>query len=81
MTNFVIIYQEKYVFLYTSTLRTKFPLNEIFGSLRSILREKVTSNKTPAFTKSMSMFVWVVGTSNQLFMRFLKQNKISKKIK
>ena len=69
MANFVIIYQVKYMFPYTSTLKAKFPLNKIFGSLRSILREKVTSNKTPAFTKSMSMFIWVVGTSNQLFIR------------
>ena len=32
-------------------------------------REKVPSNKTPAFTKSRDMRTWVVGTSNQLFRR------------
>ena len=32
-------------------------------------REKAPSNKTPAFTKSKSMDIWVVGTSNQLFIR------------
>ena len=32
-------------------------------------REKTPSNKTPALTKSANMDIWVVGTSNQLFMR------------
>ena len=31
--------------------------------------EKVPSSKTPALTKSSNMGVWVVDTSNQLFMR------------
>ena len=31
--------------------------------------KKATSNKTPAFTKSMNMGIWVVGTSNRLFIR------------
>ena len=30
-------------------------------------REKVPSNKTPALTKSRNMDIWVVGTSNQIF--------------
>ena len=32
-------------------------------------REKVPSNKTPALTKNMNMDIWVVGTSNQFFIR------------
>ena len=32
-------------------------------------REKAPSNKTPALTKSVIMDIWVVGTSNQLFIR------------
>ena len=32
-------------------------------------REKASSNKTPALTKSRNMGIWVVGTSNQLFIR------------
>ena len=32
-------------------------------------REKARSNKTPAYTKSMTMYILVVGTSNQLFVR------------
>ena len=34
-----------------------------------ILREKAPSNKIPALTKSMNMGIWVVGISNQLFIR------------
>ena len=30
-------------------------------------REKAPSNKTPALTKSTNMGIWVVGTTNQLF--------------
>ena len=32
-------------------------------------REKAPSNKTLALTKSTNMDIWVVGTSNQLFIR------------
>ena len=32
-------------------------------------KEKAPSNKTPALTKSANMGIWVVGTSNQLFIR------------
>ena len=32
-------------------------------------REKTPSNKTPALTKSMNIHIWVVSTSNQLFIR------------
>ena len=32
-------------------------------------REKAPSNKTPALTKSTNMGIWVVGTTNQLFIR------------
>ena len=38
--------------------------------------EKAPSNKTPAFTKSMNIDIWVVVTSNQLFIRgsYTEQN-------
>ena len=32
-------------------------------------REKTSSNKTPALTKITNMGIWVVGASNQLFIR------------
>ena len=32
-------------------------------------RENAPSNKTPALTKSTNMDIWVVGISNQLFIR------------
>ena len=32
-------------------------------------REKATSNKTPTLMKSMNVGIWVVGTTNQFFIR------------
>ena len=32
-------------------------------------REKAPSNKTPALTNSTTMGIWVIGTSNQFFIR------------
>ena len=32
-------------------------------------REKALASKTPALTKSMNIVIWVIGTSNQLFLR------------
>ena len=40
-----------------------------FYFLKDTHREKAPSNKTPALTKSTNMGIWVVGTSNQLFIR------------
>ena len=39
------------------------------GSLKDTHSEKSLLNKTPARTKRMNMNIWVVGTSNQLFIR------------
>ena len=33
------------------------------------IQEKAPSNKTPMLSKSMNMVIWVVGTSDQLFIR------------
>ena len=44
-----------------------------FKSLKDTHREKAPPNKTLALTKSTNMDIWVVGTSNQLFLK-LKQN-------
>ena len=41
---------------------------EIF-SFKDTHREKVPSNKIPALTKCTNMGIWIVGTSNQLFIR------------
>ena len=54
--------------------------------LKDTHKEKAPSNKTPAFTKSTNMSIWVVGTScwyieSTLYKRFLNRNKISKKTK
>ena len=37
--------------------------------LRTLTEKKMASNKTPVLTKSTNMEIWVVGTSNQLFIR------------
>ena len=36
--------------------------------LKDTHRKKGPSNKTPALTKSRDMGIWVIGTSNQLFL-------------
>ena len=37
--------------------------------LKDTTREKASSNKTQALTKSKNMDIWVIGTLNQLFIR------------
>ena len=44
-------------------------------------REKVPSNKIPAFTKIINIDIWVVGTSNQLYITSSYAEKIIIKIK
>ena len=44
-------------------------MNDPSVQFKDTHREKAQSNKTPALTKSTSMGIWVVGTSNQLFIR------------
>ena len=39
------------------------------NNIKDTHREKAPSNKIPALTKSMNMGIWVVGISNQLFIR------------
>ena len=42
--------------------------------------EKTSSNKTPALTKRLNIDIWVVGTSNQLFIKgYQTETKFSKK--
>ena len=36
-------------------------------SVKDTHRDKATSNKTPTLTKSLNISIWVVGTSNKLF--------------
>ena len=42
--------------------------------LKDTHREKAPLIETPALTKSTNMGIWVVGTTNQLFVLKLKQN-------
>ena len=37
--------------------------------IKNTHREKAPSNKTPGLTESMNMGIWVVGTSNQFFIK------------
>ena len=46
-----------------------FPLKLSIALLKDIHREKAPSNKTPALTKSTNMGIWIVGISNQFFIR------------
>ena len=50
----------------TVTRIQKSCINDYFKDTAS---EKAPSNKTPALTKSMNMDIWVLGTSNQHFIR------------
>ena len=43
-------------------------------------KEKAISNKTLPLTKSTNVGIWVIGTSNQFFIRFLNRIKIFKKL-
>ena len=38
-------------------------------TIKETHREKASSNKIPTLLKSMNMDIWVVGTSNHLFIR------------
>ena len=51
-------------------------LNFNFLTVKDTRWEKAPSNKTPAFTKTTNMGIWLVGTSKQLSVRGyeLKQN-------
>ena len=40
-----------------------------FIELKDAHRENAHTNETPVLTKSMNMDIWVVGTSNQSFLR------------
>ena len=48
--------------------------------LKDTQREKAPSNKTTVVMKSINMDIWVVGTSNQLFLKDPQtETKFSKK--
>ena len=48
---------------------TEKELHHFRSTLTDTHGAKAPSNKTPARTKSTNMSIWVVGTSNQLFIR------------
>ena len=49
--------------------RGKYCIKFFFLILKDTQMEKAPSNKTPALTKSSNMGIFVVGISNQLFLR------------
>ena len=68
-------FQNIYTFTYQKILLHAFLLLvfKIAESLQCILNyihmEKDPTNETSALTKSMNMNIWIIGTSNQLFIR------------
>ena len=51
-----------------------------FSQLKNTHREKAPSNETAGLIKSTNMGIWVVGTTNQLFIRgSYTETKFSKK--
>ena len=55
-------------------------MEKLLNWLKDADREKTPSSKTPLLTKSMNIGIWVVGTSNELFMRgSYTEAKFSKK--
>ena len=61
MILFILIYVFNHCFLLM--------ILKIYFLLKDTHREKTLSKKTAALTKSMNMDIWVVVTSNQLFVR------------
>ena len=51
---------------YTMRNQFSFEKRQVFKDTH---REKAVKNQTPALTKSTNMDIWVVGTTNQLFIR------------
>ena len=51
------------------TLVEQEALHFVLVDLKDTHREKPPSNKIPVLTKSMNMDIWVVGTSNQFFLK------------
>ena len=55
-------------------------LMKLIKTLRNTQREKTPSNKAPALTKNVNMDMWLVGSSNQVFVRgSYTETKFSKK--
>ena len=60
------------IFTYFPTMNNQENLKKFHGQVSNVSylhKRNHTSNKTPALKKSMNMDIWVVGTSNQLFIR------------
>ena len=64
----IITYLAKYA-KYGNKQISKQTIRNKFACIKDTLREKVPSSKTLTPTKSKSMGLWVIGTSNQLFVR------------
>ena len=53
--------------IYTSCTSAESFVDIVNFCFKDTHRENAPSNKTPLLTKSTNMGIWVVGTSNQLF--------------
>ena len=72
-------YTTHFCCLWKSKLTLPFPIQDEEKN-STTHREKVTSNKTPAISRIRNMSIWIVGTSNQLFIRGSQtETKISKR--
>ena len=61
------------------SIRNKLETQPLTEVLKNTHKKKALSNITPAPTKGANMGIWVIGTSNQLFIRGSSETKFSKK--
>ena len=72
-TDLIVLWHNHHVI---ENLCKRLTVNNLFFSRDSLCdknthREKAPSNKTPALTKSMDMYIWAIDTLNQLLIRDL----------
>ena len=67
---FRCLVQHIYRITFLNNLKNTDPVKQcILNLFKNIHREKAPSNKSPALTKNTNVGIWIVGTSNQLFIR------------
>ena len=66
---------------YASGCKINFYFHMFRKDVKDNHRGKAPSNKTPTLTGSMNMDIWVVGTSNHLFVRGSLKHNFQNKIK
>ena len=67
MGNPLRLLQKSFYLTHSCAMSTLHVYIKLIKRFNDTHREKVPSNKTPAMTKSIIMAIWVIGTSNQLF--------------